>query len=104
MYVSGRLLTTAYTSLVTVVSSSYVDFIFITLLIRHVLTDRVKRSNNPPHHGAWERLYLHFIPRLALNCFNALPLNIFILSKIINFGIPRRAIDLLRLHKHAAAD
>ena len=99
---SGRLLTAAYTSLVTVISSLYVNFIFITLLIRHLLTDRMRRLNNPSHYGAWERLYLHFIPCLALNCFNALPLNVFPLSETINFGIPRRAINLLWLRKYAA--
>ena len=62
----------------------------------------MRRSNNPPHHDARERLYLHFIPCLALNRFNALPLNVFPLSERINFGIPRRAINFLWLRKYAA--
>ena len=87
-----------------VVSSSYFKFIFITLLIRHLLTDRMRHSNSSPRYGARERLYLRFIPCFALNCFNAFLLNVFPLSVTINFGIPRHAINLLWLCKYAAVD
>ena len=57
--------------------------------------DQMRHSHNPPNHGPGERLYLHFMPCLALNCFNTLPLNVFPLSETINFGISHRAINLL---------
>ena len=85
VYVSGQLLNISSISVLFVVSSSYVSFIFITFFVKHLLTNLLKHPNVPPHHGALGRLNCHLIPCFPLYFLNNHHSNAFLRSEINSF-------------------
>ena len=61
MYFRGLIFTIPSTLLITLVRHLYINFIFITLLMNHLLTEQMRHSNNSCYHGAREKRYFHFI-------------------------------------------
>ena len=102
MYFNGLIFTIPSTLLVTLVRYLYINFIFVTLLMNHLLTEQMRHSNNSRYHGAREKRYFHFISWPALCRFNDFSLNFLPFSETINFGIPCCVIYLLRLCKYVA--
>ena len=100
MYVSGRLLIVASTSLVTVVSSFYFHDNFDQASLSGL--DEALNESSPP--WCLGKIISPFYSLCCIELFQSLPLNVFPLSETISFGISCLAINLLWLLKAADVD